>query len=381
MTLKTLCRAAPIVLAGLLTVCGLWGCDRGSETGSAGGADGRQAPSPPYPADGGASSTPEAGAEKVFRDGVPGVRGRPSSAEPTTPFHDRIARDIVASCPIAPSNDRLARDLAAERLSKLSELIDAPEENIGWGIYNPERGHDPGQYSLMQFEPSVWVKAVLSQFMCTGAYSIRSEGRWMVVEIDARFRHGLEPGEYAYPIWQSREAWKAHAQTKSLLLVFEGESLRAAYARAGSDPSPSDPPEWDGRWSWIGRNGRVQPRGASYELVLSQDNPETPGLARAYDALARWMVDAKCIECHRPDNAAGAKRAYALNYPAHALAARYSLVNLAQSVPGGPGDPHSAALGGPDGQTVRSELLRLAEAFAEAADHALAYELARRAIP
>lgn len=313
-----------------------------------------------------------------------GACGGPSAPSAATPVaappsvEERIARGVAEASPPADPADAKARDAAAERLGHLAALLDAAGDRILWGGFDPEKGYHPKAQQLTEFSPVVWVKLYLSTFMFTGAHQVRREGELTVLELGARFRDGLDSGDYPYPFWHSAQKWQAYANTEALMLIFEHDRLIAAYRK----PSPvasnkTAAKKWDGRWRWTDEAGVEQPRVALFSYLLSPDNPSRERLDGAYRSLEEAFRNNNCLKCHSPDNAAHASALLLLDYPNQALVARHSLVTTLRLDAMPPADPGAGTTAGLHDAPARGELLALAEKFEREADAALAFERAR----
>jgi len=128
-------------------------------------------------------------------------------------LEDRIARELLEASPPADPADASARDAAGERLSRLHDLLDAAGERILWGGFDPASGYEPKANPVTEFTPVVWAKLYLSTFTFAGPYEVRREGRFAVLEIAARFRAGLDAGDYPYPFWHSTRKWQEYVDT------------------------------------------------------------------------------------------------------------------------------------------------------------------------
>jgi hypothetical protein len=307
-----------------------------------------------------------------------------TSARPTNapPLPDRIAKGLAQASPPAPLQDTQARDAAAHRLAGFQDLINAAGEKILWGGFDQQKGYDPSAYTLTQFDPMVWAKLYLSTYTFPGPYEVRTEGRFTVLEIAADFRGGLDPGEYPYPFWHSPQKWQAYLDTVTVLLVFDGDRIAAAYRKAVHDPArPIAAKEWDGKWQWVDSRGNPQPRVALYTYLLSPENPHTAKLDSAYRKLEESFRSQNCTSCHAPDNTAQADKLLLLDFPNQALVARHSLAGVLRGNRMPPHDPNTGAAAGIHDEAARMELIALAEAFEREADTALAYESALRNQP
>lgn len=295
-------------------------------------------------------------------------------------LQDRVARGLIAASPPADPADAKARDAAGEKLSALGDLVGAAGEQILWGGFDSQRGYDPKAYRLTEFSPFVWAKVYLSSFVFPGGYEVRREGRFTVLEVRAKFRDGLDAGDYPYPFWHSQTKWKAYVDTSAILLVFEQDRLRAAFRRASPDPGkPVAERKWDGRWRWSDEAGHEQPRVALFSYLFSADNPSLPRVEQAYRNLEENFRHNNCVGCHAPDNLAKARSLQLLNYPNQALVARHSLVEVLRRNAMPPADAETGGNAGLSSETARREILALAEQFEREADAALAFEKERGA--
>lgn len=303
---------------------------------------------------------------------------------------ERIARQLVAASPVVAPGDLKARDEAAERLGAMSDLVDAADNRILWGGFNPDQGYDPAAYrlddisnpehfQLTEFNPAIWAKMYLSTFMFPGPYQIRQEGRFTVLEIEAKFRGELDPGEYPYPFWHSPNKWTAYMNTQSLVFIFEPGRLLAAMRKS---PPPQSLKQirrtWDTKWTWTDAQGNPQPRVALFTYVFSKDNPHVGALDESFRELEKHFREQNCLLCHSPDNRSRLNDLLLLNYPNQALVARRTLVTVLESNNMPPGSVEAHEPMGIQDQKVLAEMIRLAKTFEKNADAAFAYERAHR---
>ncbi len=322
----------------------------------------------------------------------PGVTG-PMVLErsPTRVLADRIAKKIVAASPVADPADAAARDAAAEELAACDELVNAADGKVLWGGFHPEQGYDPANYrltrespldhfQLTEFDPMVWAKLYLSTFMFTGVYEVREEGRFTVLDLEAKFRGGLAPGEYPYPFWHSPNKWTAYMNSQRVLMVFERGRLLAAMRK-------SPPPEslrlirrpWDAKWSWTDANGEPQPRVALFDYLFSKENPHVGPLEASYRALEEKFRAQNCMTCHQPDNRSKLNDLLLLNYPNQSLVMRRTIVATFEENYMPPGDPIAGEKEGVQDPHELAELLRLAKEFERHADRAMSFEREHKA--
>lgn len=299
---------------------------------------------------------------------------------------ERIARQLVGSSPLAEPSDAKARDAAAEKLGGCTDLIEAANGRILWGGFHPDQGYDPAAYRLTSLSPTdyyqltelnpvVWAKLYLSTFMFPGPYQVRQEGRFTVLEIDAKFRGGLDPGEYPYPFWHSPVKWTLYMNAEKLLLIFEPGRLLAAMRRS---PQPLAlnliKRPWDTKWTWTDKDGEPQPRVALFSYLFSADNPHVAQLDKNYRSLEKEFRDLNCTACHEPDNQSRINDLLLLNYPNQALIMRRSLVTVLEENQMPPGNKIAHEPKGISDQDARQRLLKLAKAFEKQADRAMAFE-------
>ena len=285
----------------------------------------------------------------------------------------RIAEGLGRLSPPTDLSDPHARDAAGEELSRFAPLLDAAGDRILWGGFEPAKGYDPESYTLTEFVPKVWAKIYLSTYTFPGTYQVRREGRFRVAEISAKFRDGLDSGDYPYPFWHSAKKWQAYVDTESVLLIFDKDRLVAAFRKAAPSTSVAERP-WDGRWRWTDEKGVEQPRAALYTYLFSKDNPEVANLETRYRRMEQAFREESCTSCHAPDNPSQANPLLLLNYPNQALAGRHSLVRILLENEMPPADEKKGRKAGIHDKEARAQLIELAKEFETAADAALAYE-------
>jgi hypothetical protein len=302
---------------------------------------------------------------------------------------EKIAKQIIEACPVAEPGDVHARDQAAEKLAACSELMKAAGDKILWGGFHPEQGYDPEAYrltdmtqiqlyQLTEFTPEVWARLYLSTFMFTGTYEIKKSGRFTVLELDAKFRGDLPPGDYPYPFWHSPNKWTAYMMVQKVAFVFEPGRLLAALRVS---PLPESVKQirrpWDTKWSWTDEKGNPQPRVSLYSYMFSKDNPHVEGLEKTYREMEAEFRAQNCMQCHEPDNRSRMNDLLLMNYPNQALVMRKNLVTVLESNIMPPGSVLAHEPAGIQDQKVREHLLRLAKSFEKQADEALAFEKSR----
>lgn len=305
---------------------------------------------------------------------------------PTRVLAERIARQVIAASPLADPADAAARDLAGVRLAACKDLVDAADGTVLWGGFNPDQGYDPERYrltrespidfaQLTEFEPVVWAKLYLSTFMFSGKYEIHEENGLTILDLEAKFRGGLSPGDYPYPFWHSPNKWTAYMNAERLLLVFARGRLIAGMRKS---PEPESLKlirrPWDAKWNWVDEKGDPQPRVALFDYLFSKDNPHVVPLEASYRELESKLRAANCMSCHEPDNQSRINDLLLLNYPNQSLIMRRSIVKVFEDNYMPPGDKIAKEPEGVQDQKLLAELLKLAREFEKNADAAIAFD-------
>ncbi len=299
---------------------------------------------------------------------------------------ERVAKQIAAASPLADPADAAMRDQAGAGLAASKDLIDAADGTILWGGFNPAQGYDPEQYrltrdspltfaQLTELDPTVWAKLYLSTFMFSGKYEIREEAGLTIVEMEAKFRGELSPGDYPYPFWHSPNKWTAYMNAGGVLLIFERGRLIAALRNS---PLPEKLKlirrPWDAKWSWVDESGNPQPRVALFDYLFAKDNPHVAPLEKSFRKLEERFRAENCMSCHQPDNQSKINDLLLLNYPNQALVMRRSIVKVFEENYMPPGDKLANAVEGVQDRQLLAELLRLSREFEKNADAAIAFE-------
>jgi hypothetical protein len=278
-----------------------------------------------------------------------------------------LGRALVAACPVAEATDVTAREACADALTELPELREAATQPVLWG--GQPDGVPPDalidQAALTQLEPRVWRRMYLSTFMFEDAPTkMEQHGEYQVLRIGARFRNGLDAGDYPYPFWHSEKKWAAYEQATEVLFVYDGDRIPVA-VRTNPDASrPHEPRTWDGIWTW---DDGQEPHVSMYTYLFSSTNPHVARLEATYRALEETMREQNCSSCHDPSNSVMVKHLELLTYPNQALDARHDIATLIQA------NAMPPAVGIPDAD-ARALLIARAMDFATAGDDALAFE-------
>ena len=309
-----------------------------------------------------------------------GVKTAHASARVKPSLPERIARQFAEASPLADPGDATARDEASAKLARCRDFIAATGERVLWGGCDPVKGFDPKNYTLTEFDPLVWLMLYASTIMFTGEHEVRMEGPYTVLEMKAKFRSNLDPGDYPYPFWHSPKKWQAYLDLVSLCVVFEGDQIVATYRVSKSDPAkPPVAREWDGKWHWTDADGKEQPRVALFSYLFAADNPHRASVDESYRQLEARFRAQNCTSCHAPDNAGKAKELLLLNFPNQSLVSRRKLVEMLAEKTMPPEDAEKTHPAGIADDAVRTELIQLAQTFVKEADAAVAFESSRKA--
>jgi hypothetical protein len=323
-----------------------------------------------------ATHEPAAAPPAPVAQSAPGAQSAPAVAEnPFGELQQRIAHGLIERSPSASPSDLHARDAAGDALAHFADLQDALGDNILWGGFDPAQGYDPARCKLTAFNPFVWSKLYLSTFMFSEPVTVKADGPRTILEVGARFRSGLDAGDYPYPFWHSAKKWQAYLDTRAVVLVFEDNIIVAGYRKVEPDPgrAPANR-KWDGHWQWEDAAGHPQPRVSLYTYLFSPKNPHVASLDKAYRALASRFRAQECLTCHSPDNTAQVSKLYMLNFPNQALTGRHELLSVLSKDSMPPLDDSTGRGAGLHDESTRASLYELARVFAAEGDAALAFE-------
>ena len=82
----------------------------------------------------------------------------------------------------------------------------------------------------------------------------------------------------------------------------------------------TQPPAFDGHWSWTDERGRRQPAVSAFTGLLRDDNPYLTQVDGAYRSFALRLREGQCMDCHVPNNPDKMKKLVLLQTPVHAAA-------------------------------------------------------------
>ena len=243
----------------------------------------------------------------------------------------RIAADVAMElqrvCPPARPDDQAAFDRCRHSLFDDSTLRRNLAPRLLWGRRNQDAGAALKDTNLTQFAPDVLAGLYLSLFMFNGEYAIEyvPKERLYLIRLRAAFRNRLQPGQFPYPFWHEEGKWGVYQATNTILLWVDPKTAKIVigqFTERGTSGAvvATDPVghKFDGRWMWLDKDGRLQPRVTLFDGLFRADNPYLSRLDDDYRKLALQMRDAQCEQCHVPDNPNKMRRLVLLHSPAHA---------------------------------------------------------------
>jgi len=278
-----------------------------------------------------------------------------------------LAAQLISLCPLAAPNDASAHERCADGLTRFDAFRDLIADPILWGGQPAglALGQVPEQATLTNLNPRVWRRLYLSTLMFESPARVEDAGRYRALRVPARFRNGLDAGDYPYPFWHAEKKWTSYEQATSIVFLFEGRRLVSAVRSEQTDPSrPHSARTWDGTWTW---SDGQEPHVTLFRSLFSPTNPFVSALDESYRTLAVGLREQTCTACHSPNNTAMAKPLDILNYPNQSLSGRHRIVTMlaTNQMPPDVGIADAA---------LRAALLERARAFAELGDRALAFE-------
>jgi hypothetical protein len=279
----------------------------------------------------------------------------------------KLAKAIVAACPLTDPGAQEAQSQCAEKLAKLELLRDSMAPEIRWGGQKEASNFVLKDNPTTSFDPLVWRRLYLSTYMFSGEPKVEQQNNLTLIRLPVQFRDQLSAGAFPYPFWHSKKKWAAYKQSKEVVLIMEDGKIRGALRSAEKDKTRVvNERKWDGQWSWAGE-GKQEPSATLYQALFSPENPHVQTLDAAYREFEKEMRPYSCLACHSPNNASKMNPLLLLNYPNQALTLRHETVRQIEE-----------KLMPPEGGIVnnqeRQRLVKLAATFAKTADQALAFE-------
>jgi hypothetical protein len=238
-----------------------------------------------------------------------------------------VALELQQVCPPASPSDQAAFDRCRHSLFGESALRRNLAPRLLWGRRNQDAAAALDDTNLTQFAPDVLAGLYLSLFMYSGEYSTEyvERERLYLVRLRAGFRNLLPPGQFPYPFWHDEAKWSVYQATNSVLLWVNPKTAKIVigqFTERGSGPpfvsTQAIWPQFDGKWMWMDKAGRLQPRVTLFDGLFRQSNPYLAELDFTYRTLALRMRDAQCEKCHVPNNPMPMRRLLLLHTPAHA---------------------------------------------------------------
>lgn len=322
-------------------------------------------------------------------DGSSATRpGRQTAKERVREMAESIAADLVASCPVAAPGDQPAFDACRKAMHGGSVVRTKLAETTLWGRQNKD-GKPLKETNLTKFGRDVLTGMYLPLFMFSGRSEVTysTEEKLFRIELGARFRNRLQPGQFPYPFWHEDEKWATYEGANAILLWVDPKEMvvRAAqFTMKGTlEPAGANTPvarrQFDGKWMWTDAKGETQPKATLFDGLFSQENPHLKKLDAAYKDLALSLRAGQCSSCHVPNNPYGSKRLVLMQTPAHAAAEIKRIMSTVRrdTMPLN----ETSGIEEPLAKEIKGELLRRAAAFERVVDAAKAWETARGMAP
>ena len=238
-----------------------------------------------------------------------------------------VALELQQVCPPAPPSDQAAFDRCRHSLFGDSALRRNLAPRLLWGRRNQDAKAALDDTNLTQFAPDVIAGLYFPLFMYSGEYDIQyvERERLYLIRLRAGFRNLLPPGQYPYPFWHEEAKWGVYQAANSVLLWVNPKTAKIIIGQFTERDSESPVvatqsiwPKFDGKWMWMDKEGRIQPRVTLFDGLFRKDNPYLVELDSSYRTLALRMRDAQCDNCHVPNNPMRMRRLLLLHTPAHA---------------------------------------------------------------
>jgi hypothetical protein len=285
------------------------------------------APAGPKPQDQGAKIVAPAPEPKIVKaslaaDAVPDARVRKLAAEITT--------ELAQRCPLAERANIEAFDACRRAMYGGSKVRAALSEFTLWGRQNKDPSKTLQETNLTQFAPNVLTGMYLPLFMFTGKHAVTYDQAEKLyrVELGARFRNRLPPGQFPYPFWHEDEKWNTYQAANAIILWVDPVTAKiktAQFSTRGTvDPANVGEKiamaKFDGKWMWTDADGTVQPKVTLFDGIFRRENPYIVKVDQSYKELAVALREGQCMACHVPNNPYKMKKLVLLQTPAHAAA-------------------------------------------------------------
>lgn len=314
--------------------------------------------------------------------------GRQTAKDRVREMAETIAADLAASCPVSQPSDQAAFDACRKAMHGGSELRGKLAETTLWGRESKD-GKPLKETNLTKFGRDVLTGMYLPLFMFSGRQDVTysTEEKLFRIELGARFRNRLQPGQFPYPFWHEDEKWATYEGANAILLWVDPKEMvvRAAQftmkgtLEPASANTPVARPQFDGKWMWTDARGETQPKASLFDGLFSPENPHLRKLDAAYKELALSLRDGQCSSCHVPSNPYRSKRLVLMQTPAHAAAEIKRIMSTVRrdTMPLN----ETSGVEEPLAKEIKGELLRRASAFERVVDAARAWEAARGMSP
>lgn len=251
-----------------------------------------------------------------------------SAAERVRRLAEEIAADLAQRCPMRDPGDQSGLDACKKAMFTGSKLRASLAPITIWGRTHKDPDKPLKDTNLTQFGPDVLTGMYLPLFMFTGKHNVTysTSEKLYRIELAARFRNRLPPGQFPYPFWHEDEKWKTYETANAILLWVDPKQMTIRFAQftprgtlypAAANAAVAQAP-FDGRWMWTDASGQQQPKVTLFDGLFRADNPHLKKLDASYRELALSLREGQCMSCHVPNNPYKSKRLVLLQTPAHA---------------------------------------------------------------
>jgi len=145
---------------------------------------------------------------------------RASAGEKVRALAASIAAELAERCPVRDPADQTAYETCRKAMFGGSRIRGSLAAYTHWGRQSRDPEKTLKETNLTQFGPDVLTGMYLPLFMFTGKQQVTYDTREKLyrVELGARFRNRLQPGQFPYPFWHEDEKWTTYENANAILL-------------------------------------------------------------------------------------------------------------------------------------------------------------------
>lgn len=239
-----------------------------------------------------------------------------------------LAADLAGRCPMGDAGDHAAFDQCRSAMMTGGKLDLKLAAYTLWGPPHSEPDRPLREATSTRVWPDTLVGVYLPLFMFSGTHAVthvKAEKLYRI-ELGARFRNRLPPGQFPYRFWYGDEEWRAYEKAAAIVFWVEPLKLTVRFVQfapgaASSRATPSEavtPAKFDGTWMWPAQNGQAAARDTLLAGQFGSANPHLEQVESTWNALALSLREGQCLSCHVPSNPNSMKRLVLLQTPLHA---------------------------------------------------------------